>query len=57
VHKLPTLILDTLTILKTAIHWTDTEVAKKKKDPASKTVQLPCGCVYQDKGWLLTRFN
>ena len=21
------------------------------------TVKLPCGCKYQDKGWLLTRVN
>jgi hypothetical protein len=23
----------------------------------SKTVTLPCGCVYTDKGWLLTRVS
>jgi len=28
-----------------------TEVAKKEKKQTSKTVTLPCGCVYQDKGW------
>jgi len=30
-----------------------------QKDPGQthKTVTLPCGCVYQDKGWLLTRIN
>ena len=22
-----------------------------------KTVKLPCGCVYQDLGWILTRIN
>jgi len=22
-----------------------------------KEVKLPCGCVYQDKGWMLTRVN
>ncbi|MGD6805452.1 MAG: hypothetical protein ACQCN4_00625 [Candidatus Bathyarchaeia archaeon] len=20
-------------------------------------VRLPCGCIYQDKGWMLTRIN
>ena len=24
---------------------------------APKEVILPCGCVYQDKGWMLTRSN
>jgi len=32
------------------------------KNPAqpeaeSKEVKLPCGCIYQDKGWILTRVN
>ena len=22
-----------------------------------KEIKLPCGCVYQDKGWMLTRAN
>ena len=22
-----------------------------------KTVKLPCGCVYQDEGWMLTRVS
>jgi hypothetical protein len=32
----------------------------KKSDVESaslKEVKLPCGCVYQDKGWMLTRTN
>ncbi|MCW4019555.1 MAG: hypothetical protein NWF00_12925 [Candidatus Bathyarchaeota archaeon] len=28
---------------------------EKKGKPAGKINVLPCGCVYQDKGWLLTR--
>jgi hypothetical protein len=33
--------------------------AKEKTDKTGeqKTVKLPCGCVYQDKGWILTRIN
>ena len=34
---------------------------KAKKDvemlEEQDTVTLPCGCKYQDKGWLLTRIN
>ncbi len=28
-----------------------------KSDDNSGVVILPCGCKYQDKGWLLTRVN
>jgi hypothetical protein len=28
---------------------------KEEKTDAVKTVTLPCGCSYQDRGWLLTR--
>ena len=33
--------------------------AKKsvEKTDAAKSVKLPCGCVYQDKGWMLTRVD
>ncbi|MGD0644086.1 MAG: hypothetical protein ABSA75_04180 [Candidatus Bathyarchaeia archaeon] len=33
--------------------------AKKRieKTEEQKTRKLPCGCVYQDKGWMLTRIN
>jgi len=33
--------------------------AKKSivKTEEQKTVVLPCGCVYQDLGWILTRIN
>ncbi|MFB3889225.1 MAG: hypothetical protein ACE14S_07015 [Candidatus Bathyarchaeia archaeon] len=31
-------------------------MSKKEEKPA-ETVTLPCGCVYQDKGWMLTRMN
>ncbi|MCW3999190.1 MAG: hypothetical protein NWE93_03020 [Candidatus Bathyarchaeota archaeon] len=24
---------------------------------AGKEVKLPCGCIYQDNGWMLTRVN
>jgi hypothetical protein len=24
---------------------------------APKITNLPCGCVYQDKGWIITRIN
>jgi hypothetical protein len=34
-----------------------TMVENKKDDEKSETVTLPCGCKYQDKGWLLTRIN
>ena len=27
------------------------------KPEARKPVELPCGCVYQDDGWMLTRIN
>jgi hypothetical protein len=29
----------------------------KKDPPAAKPVTLPCGCTYQDTGWLLTRIS
>jgi len=32
----------------------------KKSIPAEaipKEVKLPCGCVYRDQGWMLTRIN
>jgi hypothetical protein len=29
--------------------------SKEPNQPVNKTVTLPCGCAYQDKGWLLTR--
>ncbi|HSV49012.1 MAG TPA: hypothetical protein VLH35_01750 [Candidatus Acidoferrales bacterium] len=36
-------------------------MAETKKDPeapeTSKAVKLPCGCIYQDKGWILMRIN
>jgi hypothetical protein len=28
-----------------------------EKNPESNSVILPCGCVYQDKSWILTRIN
>jgi len=28
-----------------------------EKTEMPKTVTLPCGCSYQDKGWLLMRIN
>lgn len=28
-----------------------------EKTDKSKNVKLPCGCEYQDKGWILTRLN
>jgi hypothetical protein len=33
--------------------------SKKDNAPAegSKEVKLPCGCVYNDKGWMLMRVN
>jgi len=33
------------------------KVAKKNNDETPKTSRLPCGCVYQDEGWMLTRVN
>ncbi|MGA3111768.1 MAG: hypothetical protein ABSE15_07010 [Candidatus Bathyarchaeia archaeon] len=27
------------------------------KPDENRTVKLPCGCVYQDEGWMLTRVN
>jgi hypothetical protein len=37
------------------------KMAEAKKTNAKaekqKTVELPCGCVYQDKGWMLTRIS
>ncbi|MCW4047781.1 MAG: hypothetical protein NWE99_09545 [Candidatus Bathyarchaeota archaeon] len=32
-------------------------MAEKDSDQMPKMVMLPCGCVYQDKGWLLTRIK
>jgi hypothetical protein len=28
-----------------------------KETISKKEVKLPCGCIYQDKGWMLTRAN
>jgi predicted metalloprotease len=34
------------------------ETKKNAEKPEEKgIVTLPCGCKYQDKGWLLTRIN
>jgi len=30
---------------------------KVEKTGEQKSVKLPCGCVYQDTGWMLTRIN
>jgi predicted metalloprotease len=30
---------------------------EKKTAENSQVVTLPCGCKYQDKGWLLTRID
>ncbi|MBN1358076.1 hypothetical protein JW988_04830 [Candidatus Bathyarchaeota archaeon] len=30
-------------------------MTKKEDAQPDKTVRAPCGCEYQDKGWLLTR--
>ncbi|MGA2681069.1 MAG: hypothetical protein ABSF44_04625 [Candidatus Bathyarchaeia archaeon] len=35
---------------------TDAEKSLEKTG-AQKSVKLPCGCVYQDNGWMLTRIN
>jgi hypothetical protein len=39
----------------------DEKMTKEKKDAEKieeqKSAKLPCGCVYQDKGWMLTRVN
>ena len=32
------------------------KMSKKKKNTTENTT-FPCGCVYQDKGWLLTRIT
>jgi hypothetical protein len=32
-------------------------VMKKTDKQAANAVTLPCGCVYQDEGWMLTRIN
>ena len=36
-------------------------MAERKKgaqiSDQGKSVRLPCGCVYQDEGWMLTRIN
>jgi len=28
-----------------------------EEDIALKEVHLPCGCIYLDRGWMLTRIN
>jgi hypothetical protein len=28
-----------------------------KKQEAPKITNLPCGCIYQDEGWMLTRIQ
>ncbi len=33
------------------------EAETKKTAEIQKSVKLPCGCIYQDKGWMLTRIN
>ena len=33
------------------------EVAKDNGGQTVKTDRVPCGCVHQNKGWLLTRVN
>lgn len=34
------------------------EAKNKGQDAdAAKEVKLPCGCIYQDKSWMLTRVN
>jgi hypothetical protein len=30
---------------------------ENKQSEQAKAVKLPCGCIYQDKGWMLTRVN
>ncbi|HEX9861808.1 MAG TPA: hypothetical protein VGB11_00830 [Candidatus Bathyarchaeia archaeon] len=30
---------------------------KKTDNQPTSAVTLPCGCVYQDKGWMLTRIT
>jgi len=30
-------------------------MSEKEEVKEEKTVTLPCGCVYQDLGWMLTR--
>ncbi|MDR0372680.1 MAG: hypothetical protein LBI79_03855 [Nitrososphaerota archaeon] len=30
---------------------------KPQYSDASKEVKLPCGCIYQDKSWMLMRVN
>jgi hypothetical protein len=32
-------------------------MAKKTKVQKTDIITLPCGCIYQDKGWLLTRIK
>jgi len=29
----------------------------KEEITTTKEVKLPCGCIYLDKGWMLTRIN
>jgi hypothetical protein len=31
------------------------EKESNEETVALKEVKLPCGCIYQDKGWMLTR--
>ena len=33
------------------------EAKENVEKTEQKTVKLPCGCIYQDKGWMLTRVN
>lgn len=35
----------------------DFDMSHKGKAQATDIVTLPCGCIYQDKGWLLTRIK
>jgi len=30
-------------------------MVKKTKVQTTDTIRLPCGCIYEDKGWLLVR--
>ena len=32
-------------------------MGKKTEARTTDTVTLPCGCIYQDKGWLLVRIH
>jgi hypothetical protein len=33
------------------------DAKEKVETDEQKNVKLPCGCVYQDKGWILARIN